>query len=160
MKALVYSVDSWSATASLGAVMRDAKYLKHEEEIFIPPGMLMDSSNVQEIKFLPGFNLEGYFNRDSTQYIFAYGIPTAHTVQRGTLRYKVRTKTSAHLGGCKAHFVQFTVEYHLQKGSLSLRLYSSMVPRQAQSYVDLSSFMIARVPSGSYPGWQRPCTIW
>ena len=82
-------VTSWSAVASLGAVTRDAKYLKHGEEIYIPPGMLMDHSNVQEINFLPGFNLEGYFNRDSTQYVFAYGIPTAHTVQRGTLRYKV-----------------------------------------------------------------------
>ncbi|XP_033646696.1 alpha-aminoadipic semialdehyde synthase, mitochondrial-like isoform X1 [Asterias rubens] len=84
---------NWSAVASLGAVTRDAKYLKHGEEIYIPPGMLMDHSNVQEINFLPGFNLEGYFNRDSTQYVFAYGIPTAHTVQRGTLRYKGFCKT-------------------------------------------------------------------
>ncbi|XP_038067093.1 alpha-aminoadipic semialdehyde synthase, mitochondrial-like isoform X1 [Patiria miniata] len=84
---------NWSASASVGAIMRDAKYLKNGEEVYIPPGMLMEESNVQEINFLPGFNLEGYFNRDSTSYIFAYGIPTAHTVTRGTLRYK---------GFCKA----------------------------------------------------------
>ncbi|XP_022109027.1 alpha-aminoadipic semialdehyde synthase, mitochondrial-like isoform X2 [Acanthaster planci] len=84
---------NWSATASVGAIMRDAKYLQNGEEVFIPPGMLMHESNVQEINFLPGFHLEGYFNRDSTNYVFAYGIPTAHTVRRGTLRYKGFCKT-------------------------------------------------------------------
>ncbi len=70
------------------------------EEVYIPPGMLMDAKNVHKMKFLPGYNLEGYPNRDSTSYVFAYGIPTAHTVIRGTLRYKVSTDgvVRGHLG--------------------------------------------------------------
>jgi alpha-aminoadipic semialdehyde synthase len=52
-------------------------------------GRLMDST--QPLDFLPGFNLEGFPNRDSTQYAKSYGIETAHTVLRGTLRYKVST---------------------------------------------------------------------
>ena len=39
--------------------------------------------------FLPGFNLEGFPNRDSTKYAEPYGIQDAHTLIRGTLRYKV-----------------------------------------------------------------------
>ena len=37
----------------------------------------------------PGLELEGFPNRDSTKYVDVYGIPEAHTVLRGTLRYKV-----------------------------------------------------------------------
>ncbi|XP_067125977.1 alpha-aminoadipic semialdehyde synthase, mitochondrial isoform X3 [Centruroides vittatus] len=49
-------------------------------------GALMDS--VKDINFLPGFNLEGFPNRDSTVYRDIYGINNAHTVLRGTLRYR------------------------------------------------------------------------
>lgn len=45
--------------------------------------------NLQEIDFLPGFNLEGYPNRDSTVYSDLYNIQSAETVLRGSLRYKV-----------------------------------------------------------------------
>merc|ERR1712071_405 len=38
--------------------------------------------------FLPGFSLEGYPNRDSTIYSELYGINSADTILRGTLRYK------------------------------------------------------------------------
>lgn len=41
-----------------------------------------------DIDFLTGFNLEGIPNRDSTVYRDLYGIQTADTVLRGTLRYK------------------------------------------------------------------------
>lgn len=51
-------------------------------------GALMDSTSPMD--FLPGFNLEGFPNRDSTKYAAAYGIETAHTLLRGTLRFKVR----------------------------------------------------------------------
>lgn len=34
-------------------------------------------------------SLEGYPNRDSLKYRDLYGIPEAHTVIRGTLRYQV-----------------------------------------------------------------------
>ena len=50
-------------------------------------GHLLD--NIHTFDFLPGFNLEGFPNRDSTVYTELYGIESAHTVVRGTLRYKV-----------------------------------------------------------------------
>lgn len=43
--------------------------------------------------FFPGLNLEGFPNRDSTTYAEEYGIQSAHTLMRGTLRYKVPTHT-------------------------------------------------------------------
>lgn len=50
-------------------------------------GGLLDAT--EELRFLPGFNLEGYPNRDSTHYAAAYNITSASTVLRGTIRYKV-----------------------------------------------------------------------
>ena len=41
------------------------------------------------VDFMPAFNLEGLPNRDSVQYKDQYGLKDAHTVIRGTLRYKV-----------------------------------------------------------------------
>lgn len=35
----------------------------------------------------PGFNLEGYPNRDSMRYISLYGLDGCQTVLRGTMRY-------------------------------------------------------------------------
>ena len=49
-------------------------------------GGLLDA--VSPMDFLPGFSLEGYTNRDSTIYGDLYGIREAHTLLRGTLRYK------------------------------------------------------------------------
>lgn len=58
--------------------------------ISIPPGgSLMDAT--MPMDFLPGFNLEGFPNRDSTKYAEPYGIESAHTLIRGTLRFKVFT---------------------------------------------------------------------
>lgn len=45
-------------------------------------------SAVQDLDFLPGFALEGFPNRDSTIYKDLYGLNTATTVLRGTLRFK------------------------------------------------------------------------
>lgn len=39
------------------------------------------------LNFLPGFNLEGFPNRDSTVYGKLYGIEDANTILRGTIRY-------------------------------------------------------------------------
>ena len=50
-----------------------------------PNGGLLDAS--MPMNFLPGFNVEGYPNRDSTIYGELYGIREAHTLLRGTLRY-------------------------------------------------------------------------
>ena len=41
------------------------------------------------VDLYPDLELEGFPNRDSTTYVDVYGIPEAHTVLRGTLRYKV-----------------------------------------------------------------------
>ena len=49
-------------------------------------GSLMDRA--MDMDFLTGFNLEGIPNRDSTVYKDLYGIHSAETVLRGTLRYK------------------------------------------------------------------------
>ncbi|ELW65550.1 Alpha-aminoadipic semialdehyde synthase, mitochondrial [Tupaia chinensis] len=43
---------------------------------------------VTSMDYFPGLNLEGYPNRDSTKYAEIYGISSAHTLLRGTLRYK------------------------------------------------------------------------
>lgn len=42
----------------------------------------------RDLDFLPGFAFEGFPNRDSTKYSSLYGIEDAHTMFRGTLRYK------------------------------------------------------------------------
>lgn len=55
-------------------------------------GGLLDA--VQDLDFMPGFNFEGFPNRDSTMYIDEYSIQSAKTVLRGTIRYKVKKKTS------------------------------------------------------------------
>ncbi|MBZ3890548.1 Alpha-aminoadipic semialdehyde synthase, mitochondrial [Sciurus carolinensis] len=47
---------------------------------------------VTSMDYFPGLNLEGYPNRDSTRYAEIYGIPSAHTLLRGTLRYKGYSK--------------------------------------------------------------------
>lgn len=64
--------------------MSPAKYLKNNEVVEIKEGSLLD--NDIEIDFLHGFNLEGYANRNSLLYKDLYGISTANTVLRGTLR--------------------------------------------------------------------------
>lgn len=45
-------------------------------------------SATKELDFLPGFAFEGFPNRDSTKYAKLYGIEDAHTILRGTIRYK------------------------------------------------------------------------
>lgn len=47
----------------------------------------MSQDHVHKVSFLPGFSFEGFANRDSLTYKSLYGIPEAHTVLRGTLRY-------------------------------------------------------------------------
>lgn len=42
----------------------------------------------RKMSLLPGFNLHGYPNRDSTAYGKKYGLNNVHTLIRGTLRYK------------------------------------------------------------------------
>ncbi|NWV20991.1 AASS protein, partial [Origma solitaria] len=83
---------SWSPQGVLLNTVQPATYLKDGEIINIPPGgALLDS--VTPMDFFPGLNLEGFPNRDSTKYAEPYGIQTARTLLRGTLRYKGFSRT-------------------------------------------------------------------
>ncbi|KAH1185894.1 hypothetical protein KIL84_018643, partial [Mauremys mutica] len=82
---------SWSPQGVLLNTVQSATYLKDGEIINIPAGgALLDSVAVMD--FFPGLNLEGFPNRDSTKYAEPYGIQSAHTLIRGTLRYKGYSK--------------------------------------------------------------------
>ncbi|KAM4553072.1 alpha-aminoadipic semialdehyde synthase, mitochondrial isoform 1-T3 [Fundulus diaphanus] len=78
---------SWSPYGVLLNTISPAIFLRDGEVVSIPAGGdLMDSATTMD--FFPGFNLEGFPNRDSTKYAEPYGIQTAHTLIRGTLRFK------------------------------------------------------------------------
>ncbi|KAK5621415.1 hypothetical protein CRENBAI_007638 [Crenichthys baileyi] len=82
---------SWSPYGVLLNTIRQVVFLRNSEVVNIPAGgALMDSATTMD--FFPGFNLEGYPNRDSTKYAEPYGIQTAHTIIRGTLRFKGYSK--------------------------------------------------------------------
>lgn len=78
---------SWSPRGALLNMLSSAKYLQHGQAVEVEEnGGLLDEATPMD--FLPGFSLEGYPNRDSTIYGELYGINEAHTILRGTLRYK------------------------------------------------------------------------
>jgi alpha-aminoadipic semialdehyde synthase len=79
---------SWSPRTVLANLKNSAKYLKNGTLVDIPAGgWLMQSA--MPVDVLPGFNLEGIPNRDSTVFSEKYGLSCAHTVLRGTLRFTV-----------------------------------------------------------------------
>lgn len=69
-------------------VLSPAKYLEDGKVVEVAGGGGLLKS-VFDLDILPGFNLEGFPNRDSTVYSQLYGIDSADTILRGTLRYKV-----------------------------------------------------------------------
>ncbi|XP_039716908.1 alpha-aminoadipic semialdehyde synthase, mitochondrial isoform X2 [Pteropus medius] len=78
---------SWSPTGVLMNIMQPATYLLNGKVVNVKGGVsFLDA--VTPMDYYPGLNLEGYPNRDSTKYAEVYGIPSAHTLLRGTLRYK------------------------------------------------------------------------
>ncbi|KAL4226643.1 hypothetical protein ACF0H5_014624 [Mactra antiquata] len=78
---------SWFPKGVLMNCLSGAKYLENGKIVEIPGnGGLLDST--VDLDFMPGFHLEGFPNRDSTMYTDAYGIDSAHTCIRGTIRYK------------------------------------------------------------------------
>ncbi|KAK6030158.1 saccharopine dehydrogenase [Ostertagia ostertagi] len=78
---------SWSPKGVLTALLNPAKYLQNGKVVEIPSGKVID--HLYPIDFMPGFNLIGYGNRDSTKYADIYGLgPECRTLIRGTLRYK------------------------------------------------------------------------
>ncbi|XP_045876597.1 alpha-aminoadipic semialdehyde synthase, mitochondrial isoform X2 [Meles meles] len=78
---------SWSPVGVLMNIMQPATYLLNGKIVNVAGGIsFLDA--VTPMDYFPGLNLEGYPNRDSTKYAEIYGIPSAHTLLRGTLRYK------------------------------------------------------------------------
>lgn len=76
---------SWNPKGVILNTISTAKWIENNAIKEIPAGgALMD--HVSDIDFLHGYNLEGYPNRDSTIYKDIYGISSAKTVLRGTLR--------------------------------------------------------------------------
>ena len=49
------------------------------------------TEGIRHLDFMPGFNIEGFPNRDSMIYRELYGIDDVHTLLRGTIRYRVCT---------------------------------------------------------------------
>ncbi|XP_034033206.1 alpha-aminoadipic semialdehyde synthase, mitochondrial isoform X2 [Thalassophryne amazonica] len=87
---------SWSPYGVLLNTISPAIFLKDNQVVKVPAGgSLMDATTAMD--FFPGFNLEGFPNRDSTKYVELYGIETAHTVIRGTLRFKGFSKAMSSL---------------------------------------------------------------
>lgn len=78
---------SWSPRGALLNTVSAARYLRKGQIVEINAGGDLMTST-KELDFLPGFNLEGFPNRDSTVYTKLYGIEDAMTVLRGTIRYK------------------------------------------------------------------------
>lgn len=79
---------SWSPRGALVNTLSPAKYLSKGQVVEISGGGDL-MSTPKSLKFLPGFALEGFPNRDSTQYAELYGLGTKlQTLIRGTIRYK------------------------------------------------------------------------
>ncbi|GAB9474451.1 Alpha-aminoadipic semialdehyde synthase [Globisporangium polare] len=76
---------SWSPRGVLTAALNSAQYRKNGKIINIAGVDLLKSN--EKVNFLPAFAIEQIPNRDSLPYADIYGIPDAHTIFRGTLRY-------------------------------------------------------------------------
>lgn len=78
---------SWSPRGVLVNTLSAAKYLSKGQVVEISGGGDLMSAP-RSLDFLPGFALEGFPNRDSTQYSDLYGLGKGlHTLLRGTIRY-------------------------------------------------------------------------
>ncbi|TYZ69117.1 hypothetical protein PybrP1_008867 [[Pythium] brassicae (nom. inval.)] len=76
---------SWSPRGVLTAALNSAQYRKHGKVVNVAGEDLLQS--YEKVNFLPAFAIEQIPNRDSLPYADIYGIPDAHSVFRGTLRY-------------------------------------------------------------------------
>lgn len=75
---------SWNPRGALLAGKNAARYLKDGHQVFIPSRELFDHYSLISAEGLGEF--EGYPNRNSLPYLQLYGIQSAHTAIRGTLR--------------------------------------------------------------------------
>lgn len=78
---------SWSPRGVLFNTIAESRFIEDGEITEIPAGGALLNST-RPLKFLPGFNLEGFPNRDSLPYSERYGIKDAQSILRGTIRYK------------------------------------------------------------------------
>lgn len=76
---------SWSPKGVVLASKNDARFLRHEEEVYVPPADLF--KDPFKVDFPNVGMLEVYPNRDSMPYIDLYSIPEAKTMYRGTFRH-------------------------------------------------------------------------
>ncbi|RLN49072.1 hypothetical protein BBJ29_006864 [Phytophthora kernoviae] len=76
---------SWSPRGVLTAALNAAQYRQDGKIINVAGEDLLSSS--ERVNFLPAFNIEQIPNRNSLPYADIYGIPEAHSLYRGTLRY-------------------------------------------------------------------------
>eukprot|EP00744_Colponema_vietnamica_P007113 GILI01010265.1.p1 GENE.GILI01010265.1~~GILI01010265.1.p1 ORF type:complete len:512 (+),score=157.48 GILI01010265.1:49-1536(+) len=76
---------SWSPKGALNAVRNSAIYRQDGKEVTIPGSELL--KHVKSLDIHMAFSFEGYPNRDSLQYMNAYGLSDVDTMFRGTLRY-------------------------------------------------------------------------
>jgi saccharopine dehydrogenase (NADP+, L-glutamate forming) len=81
---------TWNPRNVVVAGQSTAQYLEHNELKFIPPQRIFKQT--EEVHIENHGSFESYANRDSLSYIKPYGIESAHTVLRGTLRKKGYSK--------------------------------------------------------------------
>jgi len=81
---------TWNPRNVIVAGQSTAQYLEQNELKFIPPQRIF--TQTEEIQIENQGSFECYANRDSLSYIKPYGIESAHTVLRGTLRKKGYSK--------------------------------------------------------------------
>lgn len=77
---------TWNPRNVILAGQATATYLENKQVKFIPPNRIFSQTVDVMVPELGKF--ESYANRDSLGYISPYGIDSAHTVLRGTLRRK------------------------------------------------------------------------
>jgi hypothetical protein len=76
---------SWNPRGVLTATQNPAKYLRNGKVIEVSATDLLRAARPFDLN--PAFNLEVLPNRDSLSYAADYGLQSAHTLFRGTLRY-------------------------------------------------------------------------
>ena len=76
---------SWAPASLIGASKRDARVMLGGTVHEWPAGKTYEHAHLEETPGLGWFEI--YANADSLPYLERYGIPEAHTIYRGTIRY-------------------------------------------------------------------------
>lgn len=85
---------TWNPRNVILAGQATASYLENNELKFIPPTRIF--TQIEPV-IVHGVSYEGYANRDSLEYIKPYGLTSAQTVLRGTLRMQGFCESWNHL---------------------------------------------------------------